>query len=130
MRGRRRAVLDASAVLAFVFDEPGAERVEGAVVDSIVATVNWAEVWQRLLARGAPAAEVRDRLLEAGMALEPLTPDDGERAGALAALTRPAGLSLADRCCLAVAQRLDCPALTADEAWTSVALEVEVVLIR
>lgn len=130
MTGARPVVLDASAVLAFVFDEPGAGRVETAVVNSIVTTVNWAEVWQRLLARGAPAADVRERLLEAGAVLEPLTADDAERAGALAALTRPAGLSLADRCCLVVAERLGCPALTADEAWAIVRVPAEVELIR
>ncbi len=59
-------VLDASAILAFLFDEPGAERVESAIGSSVASAVNWSEVAQRLLQRGAEVAVVRSHLVEAG----------------------------------------------------------------
>lgn len=123
-------VLDASAVLALLLDEPGAERVQAAVGDSVASVVNWAEVAQHLLPRGVDVALVRSRMFEAGLELEPLTTDDAERAARLHQATRDLGLSLADRCCLALAGRLGRPALTADSTWSTASLDVRIELIR
>jgi len=123
-------VLDASAVLAFLLDEPGAERVERTIGSSVASVVNWAEVTQRLLQRGADVALVRSRLFQAGLELRPLTVADAERAAGLREVTRALGLSLADRCCLALAGRLGRPALTADAAWSAASAGVRVELIR
>lgn len=76
---REPVVLDASAVLAFLFDETGAELVHGAVPGATLATVNWSEVCRRLLALAADPLEARVRLADAGLAFAPLTVDDARR---------------------------------------------------
>ncbi len=123
-------VLDASALLAFLFDERGADKVEPVLAEAIASAVNWAEVCQLLITRGADPEQARSGLLEAGLELAPLTVAEAERAAELRMVTRDAGLSLADRCCLAVADRLGRPALTADAAWEGLDIGVDVRLVR
>lgn len=126
-------ILDASALIALLRDEPGAERVAQAldaanateVEAAVVSTVNLAEVHQQL------GDELPSLIGPAGV-VRPVefTAVDARSAASLAAETRSAGLSLADRACLATAVRLGCPALTADRAWATVDVGVEVRLIR
>ena len=123
-------MLDASAVLALLFDEPGADEVENAIGRAVIATVNWSEVCQWLIERGGDSGVARDHLIDAGLAFEGVTVADAETAAAFRRTTRSAGLSLGDRCCLAVAVRLGRPALTADRAWAAVEAGVAVRLIR
>lgn len=123
-------VLDASALLAFLFDEPGAQPVEAEIPAAAVSTVNWSEVCGRLTERGAPIAAARDLLTDGGLELEPLSVSDAEAAASLRTTASAAGLSLGDRCCLALATRMELPVLTADAAWASLELPVDVRLIR
>jgi len=53
-----------------------------------------------------------------------------EATGLLAPLTRARGLSLGDRACLALAQRESAVALTADSAWRTIAVGVDIRFIR
>jgi PIN domain nuclease of toxin-antitoxin system len=119
-------VLDASAVLALIHDEPGAEEVEATLGDAVMSTVNWAEVAGLLDARGLPVAPLRETIMALGIELRAFAPDDADQTGALYATTRPLGLSLADRACLALARKLGAPALTADRAWLDVDVDVDV----
>lgn len=123
-----RVLLDASAILALLFDEEGATTVQAALPGASVATVNWSEVCQRLLDRHADVRTAREHLAAAGLTFEPLSTVDAERAAALRRTARQAGLALGDRCCLALAARLGRPALTADSAWK--AADVDVRMIR
>lgn len=126
-------VLDSSAVLAWLRSESGAEVVDPLLAHGIVAAPNWSEVWQKLAQHGADAARVARRLRVLGLRVEPLGISDAESAARMWAATRSAGLSLADRCCLAVAVRLDVPVVTADTAWARVDRDgpgVEIRLIR
>ncbi|GAA3824038.1 type II toxin-antitoxin system VapC family toxin [Cellulomonas soli] len=109
-------VLDASAVLAFITGEPGADVVEQALTGTTVCSVvNWSEVAQKVRAAGGDWS-VASALL-ASYGLSPLDATTHDAEGAAALWQRGSGLSLADRFCLALASRLDAVALTADTAW-------------
>jgi ribonuclease VapC len=129
-------VLDASALLAYLRDEPGAELVAQAIADgAVISTVNLAEVFSHSADRGADPAKLAAKLTQSGLldgaiTVEPFTTADAIDAARLRPLTRNAGLSLGDRACLALARRLDTPALTADTAWQGVAHDVELRPIR
>ncbi|PNY79242.1 type II toxin-antitoxin system VapC family toxin [Deinococcus koreensis] len=129
-------VLDASALLAWLQGEPGTGRVDEALRQgATIHTVNWAEVLTKLASRGARPADVTRQLSERGVLGQLLTVDagqlqDAEVVAELYAVTRVAGLSLGDRYCLALGQRLSVPVLTTDRAWAALALTVTVELAR
>ncbi len=121
-------VLDASAVLALLLGEPGADRVTEAILDGAeMTTANFAEVATKYVLRGA-VAEARALQTRLPVALVAVDQDLALRAALMAEATRPAGLSLGDRLCLALAQRSVSPALTAGRSWFSVAEAAGVVV--
>ena len=124
------AVLDASAVLAWLQGESGADVVAAHLDDAVIGAVNFAEVHQKLAQHGVDADRTTRLLRTAGVRVEPFDADDAIAASRLWSATRSAGLSLGDRCCLALAARLSRPAVTADTAWTSLEVGVSVVPIR
>lgn len=123
-------VLDASALLAYLRQEPGAEVVDGVLADARMASVNWAEVVQKSLSAGVDVEGLRDDLQALGVRVEPFLPEDGDRAGRLWSLTRQQGLSLGDRACLSLGLRLGLAVLTCDRAWAQLPLELEVRILR
>jgi PIN domain nuclease of toxin-antitoxin system len=125
-----RAVLDASALLAFLRDEPGAPVVEAELSAAVISSVNWAEVIQKSLAVGVPIEGLANDLSAYGLTILPFTADDAHRAGELWLQTRALGLSLGDRACLATAARLNLPALTTDRSWAMLDLGIPVRVIR
>jgi ribonuclease VapC len=130
------AILDASALLAYLRDEPGADVVADAVATgAVISTVNLGEVLSRVADRDTDPARVArqmtDRgLLDGAIAVEPFTTADAIEVARLRPLTRDLGLSLGDRACLALARRLDVPVLTADSAWSKLDLRLELRQIR
>lgn len=129
-------VLDASALLAHLGDEPGADLVsEQIAAGATIATVNLTEVLSTLATRGQDPAAVASQLtarglLDGAITVAPFLTADAIEAARLRPLTREAGLSLADRCCLALARRLAAPVLTSDHAWKDLPLDVDVRPIR
>jgi ribonuclease VapC len=130
------AVLDASALLAYLQGEAGGDVVADAIAaGASLSTVNLAEVLGRAAGQGVDPVELAAQLTERGLldgaiAVEPFTSADAIEVARLHPLTRDGGLSLGDRACLALARRLDAPALTADTAWQGAAHGVELRAIR
>jgi PIN domain nuclease of toxin-antitoxin system len=127
-----KTVLDASALLAWMEDELGADVVLEVLGSgsAVMSAVNWAEVLAKLVDRGV--AEDDQRRIRGSLDLE-IRPFDEESAYASAFLrpaTRRLGLSSGDRACLSLALLEGVPALTADRAWAKIDVDVEVKVIR
>jgi len=126
------AVLDASAVLTLLYREAGHEVVAELVDGSLISSVNWSEVTQKLAQRGVPdPGGVAAGLLALGAEVVSFHRADAEAAAALWPAGRARGLSLGDRACLAVARAVPSGvAVTADVAWADVDAGVEIRVIR
>jgi ribonuclease VapC len=127
-----RCVLDASALLALVYLEPGHETVAELVNEpgAVMSAVNLSEAVARLSDQGWTAERIRLRVSLVSFTSETFDEELGYQAGLLRPLTRHAGLSFGDRACLALAQRLGLPAVTADRSWTTLRLPITVQVIR
>jgi len=124
------AVLDASAMLAYLQDEPGSEAVELVLAESVISSVNWAEVVQKSIAAGVTVDGMRVDLEALGLEIYPFAPEDAEVTGRLWQQTRQYGLSLGDRACLSLGLKLGIPVLTTDRAWANLGLTLDVRVIR
>jgi PIN domain nuclease of toxin-antitoxin system len=124
------SVLDTSALLAFVWAEPGGETVAELIGDSCMSAVNWAEAVSKLVDRGGSLEAVRAALTIAPLDVVDFNQNLAEAAGALIVRTRTKGLSLGDRACLALAARDGLPAITADRAWANLDLGIDIRVIR
>jgi ribonuclease VapC len=122
--------LDASALLAFLFREPGHERVADALATSCVSTVNLSEVLARFVRDGHDPSDLPTRLAGAGVRLVSFGLDHAAVAAELFPATRPLGLSLGDRACLALARSRGIPAMTTDRAWRRLDIGVEIIVVR
>jgi PIN domain nuclease of toxin-antitoxin system len=125
-----RVVLDASALLALLGGERGADVVAGALPGAVISAVNLSEVVAKLTERGMPDREVRRALDGLGLDVQAFDREQAYLAGQLRTGTRSTGLSLGDRACLALGQRLKTVVLTADRQWEAVRAGVDVQVIR
>jgi PIN domain nuclease of toxin-antitoxin system len=117
------AVLDASALLAFLQGEAGHEVVAPLLGAAAISAVNLSEVMQKSLAAGVTTEGLDDDLRGVGLRVHDFDEQDAAAAAALWPSTKKLGLSLGDRACLALAMRLRLPAYTADRAWASLKLQ-------
>ena len=132
------SVLDASALLALLKNEPGAPAVIEAIeAGAAISTVNFSEVLAKLTERGervhATRAAIRKVIegADGGLHVEPFTEEDATEAAHLRPRSTKQGLSFGDRACLALANRLEVSAITTDRAWADLPEEiVDVRLIR
>lgn len=123
-------VLDASALLALLQQERGHEEVARVVSSAAMGAVNLSEVAAKLADAGMPEEAIREAVGGLGLDIRDFDRELAFRAGMLRPLTKPRGLSLADRACLALGRQLELPILTTDGAWEDLDLEVEVRLVR
>jgi ribonuclease VapC len=126
-----RVVLDASAVLALLNNEPGADKLTPELLsNAILSTVNLAEVQTKLVGEGGSPDEAWEDTLSPIREVMPFTAEQARIAGSLVAQTRALGLSLGDRACLALGLALKAPVYTADKSWKSLKLGVRIHAIR
>lgn len=124
-------VLDASALLALLRFELGSDVVAAALVrGAMMSTVNLSEVVAKLRERGVTEAETRAVIAPLRITTMEFTADYAYSAAFLRPLTRAAGLSFGDRACLALAQQLALPVITADRAWSGLSLGISITVIR
>lgn len=129
-------VLDASAFLCYLQGESGSDRVTEALVQGCaMSSVNWAEALSKLADRGVDpdlaALELADQgVLGSALLIHPLDEALARGIARFRPLTRAAGLALGDRACLALAQHLGLPALTADRNWLKLGVGVKIESIR
>jgi PIN domain nuclease of toxin-antitoxin system len=124
-------VLDSSAIIAVLKNEPGSETVVSQLENAAVSAVNLQEIAKKMLQAGAPEPIIRQAIAELGVVVIPHDAEDAFQAAALAPVTRKFGSGLGDRSCMALAIRLGVPSLTTDRAWAKLEIPgLEVRLAR
>ncbi|MDD2742118.1 MAG: type II toxin-antitoxin system VapC family toxin [Rhodocyclaceae bacterium] len=125
-------ILDTSALLAFLWEEPGEGRVAELLANGrcYLGTTNLAELVSKIIERGLPANEVPSIVNSLNVEIVPLTQAQAELSGILRHSTRHLGLSLGDRACLALTQSLGGVAITADRPWLALDIGIHIECIR
>lgn len=126
----QHAVLDSSALLAVLLGERGSDRVIPILEGGLLSTVSLVEVHTRMISLGAATAHAWSRILNFRCEICPLTETQARIAAELVTATRPYGLSLGDRTCLALAIERKAAVYTTDRAWKGLNLGIEVEAIR
>jgi PIN domain nuclease of toxin-antitoxin system len=125
-----RVVLDASAAIATFAKEPGSDKVEAVLENTVISSVNLTEICGKLMSRGLQRVEAEEAALNAAKFIIPFDTEQALLAGAISQKTRALGLSLADRACLALAMTLKSPVYTTDKAWKKLDFGIPIYLIR
>jgi PIN domain nuclease of toxin-antitoxin system len=124
-------VFDASAILALLQQEPGAETLTDEIrVNAVASTVNLAEVQGKLVKKGIPPEMAWEDTLSAVAEAEPFTSRQASIAGSLITKTQKCGLSLGDRSCLALAIALKAPVYTTEQVWKNLKVGIPIHVIR
>lgn len=125
-----KVVLDASALLCLLNDEPGADRVGEVLTRSVLGTTSLAEVVSKLRERGLSLDEVREALGGLHLDVRPLSPSQAMTIGDLRPATKPLDLSLSDRACLALALDLEAELLTTDADLANADVGIPITNVR
>lgn len=123
-------VLDASALLAFLFQEEGSPIVAAALEGSCMSAVNLAEVLGLFARDGKDTRMVANWLRQLPVEIVPFSSEEAVEAAALRSQTDRHGLSLGDRACLSLGLFRGMAVLTADKAWKKIGLPLDIRLIR
>jgi ribonuclease VapC len=124
-------VMDSTALIAVVYQEPGYERVVEILDKSAISAVNLAEIINKLILRGSPAEAVRHALLKLELTVEDWTDDLAYRSAEFTRFNKSHGLSLGDRACLTLAKQLHATAVTSDRTWRRMpSLGVPIMIFR
>ncbi len=125
------AILDASALLALLKAEIGSEQVIQVITEgAAMSAVNFSEVIAKLNDGGMPEEAIHETLDLLELTIVDFDAESSYRTGLLRSQTKGAGLSLGDRACLALAQRLKLPAFTTDRAWKDILADVTIKVLR
>jgi ribonuclease VapC len=124
------AVLDASALLAFLRKEPGADKVAAVLSGACMSAVNLEETLSKMIQYGKPLDAVSYQIERLRIPVVPYDAEQAKMAASMWQSTRVAGLSLGDRACLSLALKFAVPALTTDKDWSKIDVGVRVERIR
>ncbi|MEM8669465.1 MAG: type II toxin-antitoxin system VapC family toxin [Planctomycetota bacterium] len=125
----KKAVLDASAVIAFVKRERGHEIVREWISGSVLSAVNYAEVLQTLGKTSGNRNLIEATLSNLRVSVADFDADHARNVAELYAIANK-GISLADRACMAVGRTLDLPIVTGDHKWSELELNHELIIFR
>ena len=126
-----RVVLDASAILAIITGEPGAEKfTPNLLANAVAGSVNLAEVHAKLVSRGWPSGQAWEDATSPAREVISFDEEQARIAGDLVIQTRDLGLSLGDRACLALGIALKAPVYTAEKAWKKLKVNMRIYVIR
>lgn len=123
-------VLDASALMAFLRNEPGCDIVRESLSKAMISTVNLSEVLAKATENPTGFEAAKAALLNLQLRYVPFDEEQATIAAGLRPLTRPLGLSLGDRCCLALGLVKEIPILTTDRQWSKLPVGVQIRVIR
>jgi PIN domain nuclease of toxin-antitoxin system len=123
-------VLDASAVLALLAGEPGADEVETLLDGSVMSAVNLSEVLQKTIQHGIDTDGLEYDLEALGVEIRSFDTVHARATAEVWERAPTAGLSLGDRACLALASGLGVAAVTTDRRWASLSVDVPVRVVR
>ncbi|HPY42223.1 MAG TPA: type II toxin-antitoxin system VapC family toxin [Thiolinea sp.] len=123
-------VLDASALLALLQNETGSAQVHAALPKALISSVNWSEVIQKLSVFDPNASNIRLELEATGLKIVPFSAQHAELCAGLWVLTKPYGLSLGDRACIALGMQKKQDVMTADKIWEKLNLPIKIEVIR
>jgi ribonuclease VapC len=128
----KKVVLDASAVLAYLQDEIGSEKVHVVLSEgrAIISAVNYAEVVGKLFEAGLPEASLHVVMENLELQVEELEDKQAWEIGRLRISTKEFGLSLGDRAGLALAHIKKLPVITADKQWDTLKTDVNIIQLR
>jgi ribonuclease VapC len=123
-------VLDASALIALLRSEPGAEVVRQSLDGAIISAVNYSEVLKKTVERGGPIAIAVSRIEALSVSIIPF--DERQAAGCAELYPdgKPHGMSFADRACLALGVQRRLTVLTAEKKMRLLTLPIKVKVIR
>ena len=123
-------VLDASAILCLLFEEPGMEKMLARGQGAFVSAVNLSEALSKAMDNGVPA-EIRAIGIEAlALNIVAFDADAAHAAAELRTATKAFGLSLGDRACLALAGRRRATVLTTDRIWSRLDIGITIEQLR
>ncbi|MCA9232486.1 MAG: type II toxin-antitoxin system VapC family toxin [Planctomycetales bacterium] len=123
-------VLDASALIALMRRERGADRVEAAIGDAVISAVNYSEVCKKAVEQGGRVDFVASFVDGLSIAVIPFDREMAAVSAALYSETKSHGLSFADRACLALGERMKAEVLTAEQKWKLLTVATKITVIR
>lgn len=124
------AVLDASALIALLRDEPGGNLVRERLAGSVISAMNYSEVLKKTIEVGGSLDATRMHVNALPLSIVPFDVEQAVSTASLYPLTKPLGLSFADRACLALGIRLQAMVLTTEKKMAAAKLPLKVVLVR
>lgn len=127
----QRIILDASALIAVICEEKGAEKVEPYLPIALISAVNFAEVASFLSnTKGLESKSIKSLLDDLALDVIHYDQEQAYITADLRTKTKHCGLSLGDRACLALAITQQHPVLTADKTWAKLNSKIDIRLIR